>query len=143
MAQNQLIERLGKIKEDIGDCVAQMQEDLKRDNQLINNAYLTELANCIENVEVSIVRTHIIFATNILENLKKITEKEEKRREIMKTLSAVQLRDDVKNQRKRKRLESKLATPYKRKTSLTSNLQIANIGVGSIIFKCCSNSIKN
>ena len=40
--------RPGKIKEDIGDCAAQMQEDLKRDNQLINIAYLTELANCIE-----------------------------------------------------------------------------------------------
>ena len=42
MAQNinQLIERHGKIKEDIGDCVAQMQEDLNRDNQLINITYL-------------------------------------------------------------------------------------------------------
>ena len=77
MAQNinQLIERHGKIKEDIGDYVAQMQEDLKRDNQLINITYLTELASCIENVDVSNVRTHIIFATNMLENLKKITEK--------------------------------------------------------------------
>ena len=52
------------------------------------------------NVEVSINRTHIIFATNILENLKKITEKEEERREIVKKLSAVQLRNDVKKQKK-------------------------------------------
>ena len=120
MAQNknQLIERHGKIKEDIGDYVAQMQEDLKRDNQLINITYLPELASCIENVDVSNVRTHIIFATNILENLKKITEKEEKRREIMRTLSAVQLRNDVTNQRKRKRTEAKLETPYKRQNSL-------------------------
>ena len=120
MAQNknQLIERHGKIKEDIGDYVAQMQEDLKRDNQLINITYLTELASCIENVDVSNVRTHIIFATNIMENLKKITEKEEKRREIMRTLSAVQLRNDVTNQRKRKRTEAKLETPYKRQNSL-------------------------
>ena len=120
MAQNinQLIERHGNIKEDIGDYVAQMQEDLKRDNRLINITYLTELANCIENVDVSNVRTHIIFATNILENLKKITEKEEKRREIMRTLSAVQLRNDVTNQRKRKRAEVKLETPYKRQNSL-------------------------
>ena len=115
---NQLIERHGKIKEDIGDCVAQMQEDLKRDNPLINITYLTELANCIENVDVSNVRTHLIFATKILENLKKITEKEEKRREIMRTLSAVQLRNDVTNQRKRKRAEAKLETPYKRQNSL-------------------------
>ena len=120
MAQNvnQLIERHGKIKEDIGDYVAQMQEDLKRDNQLITITYLTELANCIENVDVSNVRTHIFFATNILENLKKITEKEEKRSEIMRTLSAVQLRNDVTNQRKRKRAEAKLETPYKRQNSL-------------------------
>ena len=78
MAQNinQLIERHRKIKEDIGDYVAQMQEDLKRANQLINITYLNELANCIENVDVSIIRTNIIFATNILENLKKITERE-------------------------------------------------------------------
>ena len=56
---NQLIERHGKIKEDIVTYAAQMQEDRKRDNQLINIAYLTELANCKENAEVSIVRTHI------------------------------------------------------------------------------------
>ena len=73
---NQLIGRLAKIKENIEDCAAQMQEDLKRDNQLGNIAYSTELANCIENVEVPIVRTYIIFATNILENLKKMTEKQ-------------------------------------------------------------------
>ena len=72
-----------------------MQDDLKRDNQLITIAYL----NCMGNVEVSINRTHIIFATNIMENLKKITEKEEERREIMKKLSAVQLRNDVKKQK--------------------------------------------
>ena len=120
MAQNinQLIERHRKIKEDNGDYVAQMQEDLKRDNQLITITYLTELANCIENVDVPKVRTHIIFANNILENLKKITEKEEKRSEIMRTLSAVQLRNDVTNQRKRKRAEAKLETPYKRQNSL-------------------------
>ena len=76
--------------------MAQKQEDLNRDNQLINIAYLTELANRIEIVEESIVRTHIIFATNILETLKNITEKQEKRREIMKTFSAVQLQNDVK-----------------------------------------------
>ena len=120
MAQNinQLIERHGKINEDIGDYVAQLQEDLKRDNQLINITYLTELANCTENVDVSNVRTHNIFTTNILENLKKITEKEEKRREIMRTLSAAQLRNDVTNQRKRKRAEAKLETPYKRQNLL-------------------------
>ena len=77
MAQNinQLIERHGKIKEDIGEYVAQMQEDLKRDNQLINITYLTELANCIENVDVTNVRTHIIFATNILENKQRKSQK--------------------------------------------------------------------
>ena len=103
-------------QKDIGDYVAQWQEDLKRDNQLINNTYLTEQANCIEYINVSIVRTHIIFATNLLENLKKITEEEEKRREIMNTLSAAQLRNDVTNQRKRKRNETE--TPYKRQNSL-------------------------
>ena len=78
MAQNinQLIERNGKIKDDISDYVAQMQEDLKRDNELITIGYLTGLADCIENVDVSIVRAHIIFAKNILEGLQKITEKE-------------------------------------------------------------------
>ena len=102
--------------------MAQRQDDLKRDNQLINITYLTELANCIENVDVSFVRTHKIFATNILENLKKITETEEKRREIMKTHSAVQLRNDVTNQRKRKRKQNwKLHTNVK--THLKSNLQ--------------------
>ena len=115
---NQLIGRHGKIKEDISDCAAQMQEGLKRDNQSINIAYLTELAECIENVEVSIDRTNLIFATNILENLKKITEKKEKRRTIMKTLSAVQFRNDVKYQRKRNRTEVKLETPNKRQSSL-------------------------
>ena len=46
MAQNmdQLIERHGKIQEDIVVYAAQTQEDLKRDNRLINIAYLTELA---------------------------------------------------------------------------------------------------
>ena len=58
------------------------------------------------------------FATDILENLKEITEKYGKRRTIMKTLSSVQLRNDVKNQRKRNRAEVKLETPNKRQNSL-------------------------
>ena len=46
MAQNmnQFIERHGKIQDDIVDYAAQTQEDPKRDNRLINIAYLTELA---------------------------------------------------------------------------------------------------
>ena len=104
-SEQQLLDKLRKLNLEIGDLIAQVNEDFQRSNTLINVEYLKALANCINTVNIPDVRQNIIFARNMIGDLLKLMDEEEKRRSCKQNLDVIRQKDNVKNQRKRKREE--------------------------------------
>ena len=104
-SEQQLLDKLRKLNLEIGDLIAQVNEDFQRSNTLINVEYLKALANCINTVNIPDVRQNIIFARNMIGDLLKLMDEEEKRRYCKQNLDVIRQKDNVKNQRKRKREE--------------------------------------
>ena len=121
--ENQLLERLGKIREDIVDCIAQIGEDIQRNNELINVEYLKSLGSVIESVDLSSIRTNAIFARNVINDVVKMVDLEENRRKYLNELDALRKRNDVKKERKRKRQLDNEESPYKAKLHRQDSLQ--------------------
>ena len=114
-SENQIIERLGKIGDDIRDCLEQIVHDLQRSNDLVNVGYLQKLGEVITTVDPSLVREQLIFARNILEDVGRILDSEEQRRRYSTELCALRSKNDLKTSRKRKRQEHMQDSPYKTK----------------------------
>ena len=55
--ENQFLERLGKIRDDIRDCIAQIGEDIKRNNNLVNIQFLSAFGSVVESTDLSTIRT--------------------------------------------------------------------------------------
>ena len=51
-SEQQLLDKLRKLNLEIGDLIAQVNEDFQRSNTIINVEYLKALANCINTVNI-------------------------------------------------------------------------------------------
>ena len=111
-SENQLLERLGKIRDEVTDSVAKIHEDVQRNNELINTNVMTNFADNILTIELSAIRTNIMFAKNILAEMGRLIDYEEQRRRYTMELEALRKKQDVKNQRKRARQQDIEENPY-------------------------------
>ena len=121
--ENQILERLGKIRDEVRDCIAQIGEDIKRNNNLINIQYLSEFGSVIESTDLSTIRTNVMFARNIIDDVVKIVDLEEKRRRYLVELDGQRKRNDIKKNRKRKREMVNEDNPYNPKLRRQTSLQ--------------------
>ena len=121
--ENQILERMGKIRDDIRDCVAQIGEDIKRKNNLVNVQYLSAFGSVVESTNLSTIRTNAMFARNIIDDVVKIVDLEEKRRRYLVELDGCRKRNDVKKNRKRKREMVNEDNPYNPKLRRQTSLQ--------------------
>ena len=87
-AENQILERLGKIRGDIRDCIAQVGEDIKRNNNFVNIQYLSAFGSVVQSTDLSTIRTNAMFARNIIDDVVKIVNLEEQRRRYLVELDA-------------------------------------------------------
>ena len=130
--ENQILERMGKIGDDVRDCIAQIGEDIKRNNNLVNVQYLSAFGSVFESTNLSTIRTNAMFARNIIDDVVKIVDLEEKRRRILMELDGCRKRNDVKKNRKRKPEMFNEDNPYnhpklRRQTSLQSSINFYNL----------------
>ena len=78
--ENRILERLGKFRDDFRDCIAQIGEDIKRNNNLVNIQYLSAFGSVVESTDLSTIRTNAMFARNIIDDVVKELSLEEQRR---------------------------------------------------------------
>ena len=121
--ENQIMERGRKIRDDIRDCIAQIGEDIKRNNNLVNVQYLSAFGSVVESINLSTIRTNAMFARNIIDDVVKIVDLEEKRRKYLVELDGCRKRNDVKKNRKRKREMVNEDNPYNPKLRRQTSLQ--------------------
>ena len=121
--ENQILERVGKIRDDIRDCIAKTGEDIKRNNNLVNVQYLSATGSVVESINLSTIRTNAMFARNIIDDVVKIVDLEEKRRKYLVELDGCRKRNDVKKNRKRKREMVNEDNPYNPKLRRQTSLQ--------------------
>ena len=77
--ENQILERMGKIRDVIRDCIAQIGEDIKRNNNLVNVQNLSAFGSVVESTNMSTIRTNAMFARIIIDDVVKIVDLEEMR----------------------------------------------------------------
>ena len=121
--EKQILERLGKIRDDLRDCVAQIGEDIKQKNNLVNIQYLSAIGSVVESTDLSTIRTNAMFARNIIDDVVKIVNLEEQRRRYSVALDTLRKRNDVKSNRKRKREMVNEDNPYNPKVRRQTSLQ--------------------
>ena len=120
-SETQIVERLGKIGNDVRDCLEQIVCDLQRSNNLVNVAYQQQSGDVITTVDTSSIRTQLIFARIILDDVGRILDLEEQRRRYNTELGALRRKNDLKNARKRKGQSCMEENPYtaKRQNSIS------------------------
>ena len=101
--ETQSLERLGKIRDDFCVCIAQIEEDIKLNNNLVKTQYLSAFGSVVECTDLSTIRTNAIFAWNIIDVFVKIVNLEELRQRYLVETVAWGKRNDVKKDRRRKR----------------------------------------
>ena len=121
--ENQILERLGKIRDDIRDCIAQIEEDIKRNNNLVIIQYLSAFGSVIESTDLSTIRTNAMFARNIIDDVVKIVNLEDQRRRYLVELDDWRKKNDVKKNRKRKREMVNEDNPHYPKLTRQTSLQ--------------------
>ena len=121
--ENQILERMGKIRDDIRDCIAQIGEDIKRNNNLVNVQYLSAFGSVVESTNLSTIRTNALFARNIIDDVVKIVDLEERRRRYLVELDGCRKGNDVRKNRKRKREMVNEDNPYNPKLRRQTSLQ--------------------
>ena len=93
--ENQILERLGKFRDDIRDCIAQIGEDIKRNKNLVNIQYSSAFGSVVESTDLSTIRTNATFARNIIDDAVKIVNLEEQRWRYLVESDAWRKRNDV------------------------------------------------
>ena len=78
--ENRILERLGKFFDDFRDCIAQIGQDIERNNNLVNIQYLSAFGSVVESTDLSTIRTNAMFARNIIDDVFKELSLEEQRR---------------------------------------------------------------
>ena len=121
--ENQIFEKLGNIRDDIRDCVAQIGEDIKQNNNLVNIQYLSVFGSVVESTDLSTIRTNALFARNIIDDVVKIVNLEDQRRRHLVELDGWRKRNVVKKNRNRKREMFNEDNPYNPKIRRQTSLQ--------------------
>ena len=121
--EKQILERLGKIRDDIRDCIAQIEEDIKRNNNLDKIQYSSAFRSVAESTDLSTIRTNAKFARNIIDDVVKIVNLEEQRRRYLVELDACRKRNDFNKNRRRKRELVNEDNPYNAKLTRQTSLQ--------------------